>query len=131
MRSWGRSRWPCVRVPQPRTCRAQRSQGSRTRYLNVVGEDAVIKAVTDCWASLWTDRAIAYRQRQGIDAHEVAIAVVVQDMVPAEIAGVMFSANPVTGARDEIVVDASRGLGEAVVSGLVTPDHYVLDGAGR
>jgi rifampicin phosphotransferase len=105
--------------------------GQQDTYLNVVGEDAVIKAVTDCWASLWTDRAIAYRQPQGIDAHEVAIAVVVQEMVPAEIAGVMFSANPVTGARDEIVVDASSGLGEAVVSGLVTPDHYVLDGAGR
>jgi phosphohistidine swiveling domain-containing protein len=105
--------------------------GQQDTYLNVVGEDAVINAVADCWASLWTDRAIAYRQRQGIDTHEVAIAVVVQEMVPAEIAGVMFGANPVTGARDEIVVDATSGLGDAVVSGLVTPDHYVLDCAGR
>ncbi|NMR29316.1 PEP/pyruvate-binding domain-containing protein [Crystallibacter degradans] len=105
--------------------------GQQDTYLNVVGEDAVIQAVADCWASLWTDRAITYRQRQGIDPHEVAIAVVVQEMVPAEMAGVMFGANPVTGARDEIVVDASGGLGEAVVSGLVTPDHYVLDSAGR
>ncbi|AUI51129.1 PEP/pyruvate-binding domain-containing protein [Arthrobacter crystallopoietes] len=105
--------------------------GQQDTYLNVAGEDAVLAAVGDCWASLWTDRAIAYRQRQGIDPHEVAIAVVVQEMVPAEMAGVMFGANPVTGARGEIVVDASSGLGEAVVSGLVTPDHYVLDGAGR
>ncbi|HEX2140498.1 MAG TPA: PEP/pyruvate-binding domain-containing protein, partial [Woeseiaceae bacterium] len=105
--------------------------GQQDTYLNVVGEDAVIQAVVDCWASLWTDRAIAYRQRQGIDPQEVAIAVVVQEMVPAETAGVMFSANPITGERSEIVVDASSGLGEAVVSGLVTPDHYVLDSAGR
>jgi pyruvate,water dikinase len=90
----------------------------------------VAKAVVDCWASLWTDRAIAYRQRQGIDPHEVALAVVVQKMVPADAAGVLFTANPVTGERSEIVVDASPGLGEAVVSGRVTPEHYVLDRSG-
>jgi rifampicin phosphotransferase len=104
--------------------------GQQDTFLNVVGEEAVAKAVADCWASLWTDRAIAYRRRQGIDPHEVAIAVVVQKMVPADAAGVMFTANPVTGERSETVVDASPGLGEAVVSGRVTPEHYVLDRTG-
>lgn len=107
------------------------SAGQQDTFLNVVGEQAVAKAVADCWASLWTDRAIAYRRRQGIDPHEVAIAVVVQKMVPADTAGVMFTANPVTGERSEIVVDASAGLGEAVVSGRVTPEHYVLDRSGK
>ncbi|MFE5839437.1 PEP/pyruvate-binding domain-containing protein [Arthrobacter sp. NPDC056493] len=105
--------------------------GQQDTFLNVVGEEAVAKAVADCWASLWTDRAIAYRQRQGIDPREVTIAVVVQKMVPADVAGVMFTANPVTGERGEIVVDASPGLGEAVVSGRVVPEHYVLDRTGR
>jgi pyruvate,water dikinase len=79
-----------------------------------------------CFASLWTDRAIAYRERQGIDQQTVKLAVVVQRMVAAEVAGVLFTANPVTGARDELVIHASPGLGEAVVSGLVTPDYFVL-----
>lgn len=105
--------------------------GQQDTYLNVIGEEALLQAVLDCWASLWTDRAISYRQRQGIDQRQVAIAVVVQEMVQAETAGVMFSANPVTGERREIVIDASAGLGEAVVSGLVTPEHYVLDSAGK
>jgi rifampicin phosphotransferase len=91
----------------------------------------VLDAVRRCWGSLWTDRTIAYRRKLGIDSREVRIAVVVQSMVEAEYAGVMFTANPVTGARDEIIVDASPGLGEAVVSGLVTPDHYVLDTSGQ
>ncbi|MBT2550521.1 PEP/pyruvate-binding domain-containing protein [Arthrobacter sp. ISL-65] len=105
--------------------------GQQDTFLNVVGEEAVAKAVTDCWASLWTDRAIAYRRRQGIDPREVAIAVVVQEMVPADAAGVMFTANPVTGERGEIVVDASPGLGEAVVSGRVTPERYLLGRTGK
>jgi rifampicin phosphotransferase len=100
--------------------------GQQDTFLNVVGEEAVLEAVRKCWASLWTDRAIAYRRREDIDPHDVAIAVVVQRMVPADAAGVLFTANPVTGRRDEIVIDAGWGLGEAVVSGLVTPDHYVL-----
>jgi rifampicin phosphotransferase len=100
--------------------------GQQDTFLNVVGEQAVLDAVRRCWASLWTERAIAYRERQSLDQSTVKIAVVVQCMVAADIAGVMFTANPVTGARHEIVVDASPGLGEAVVSGEVTPDHYVL-----
>ncbi|MEW1821553.1 PEP/pyruvate-binding domain-containing protein [Arthrobacter sp. NPDC080031] len=105
--------------------------GQQDTYLNVIGEEDIIQAVSSCWASLWTDRAMAYRLRQGIDPHEVAIAVVVQKMVPAAMAGVMFTANPVTGERGEIVVDANPGLGEAVVSGRVTPEHYVLDRSGK
>ena len=105
--------------------------GQQDTYLNVVGADALLDAVRRCWGSLWTDRAIAYRRRLGIAPDEVAIAVVVQRMVDAEVAGVMFTADPVSGRRDRIVVDASRGLGEAVVSGRVTPDHYELDARGR
>jgi len=105
--------------------------GQQDTFLNVIGEEKVLDAVVRCWASLWTDRAVAYRQRQGIDPRTVAIAVVVQKMVEPRSAGVMFSANPVTGERGEIVVDAGAGLGEAVVSGLVTPGHYVLDSRGR
>lgn len=105
--------------------------GQQDTYLNVLGESAVLAAVRSCWASLWTDRAIAYRRGRGIDPGEVRIAVVVQRMVPAETAGVMFTADPVSGERDRIVLDASSGLGEAVVSGLVTPDHYVLGPRGH
>jgi pyruvate,water dikinase len=104
--------------------------GQQDTYLNVVGEAAVIDAVQRCWGSLWTERAIAYRSRIKIDSADVRIAVVVQRMINAEVAGVMFTADPVSGDRETIVVDASSGLGEAVVSGLVTPDHYALDGRG-
>ncbi|AKT37109.1 PEP/pyruvate-binding domain-containing protein [Chondromyces crocatus] len=100
--------------------------GQQDTFLNVVGLAAVLTAVRRCWASLWTDRAIAYRARQGLERAPVKMAVVLQRMAPAEVAGVLFTANPVTGARDETVIDANPGLGEAVVSGLVTPDHFVL-----
>jgi phosphohistidine swiveling domain-containing protein len=105
--------------------------GQQDTYLNVVGAEALLDAVRGCWGSLWTERAIAYRRRRDIDSGAVRIAVVVQRMVPSEFAGVLFTANPVTGDRTEVVIDASSGLGEAVVSGLVTPDHYVLDADGR
>ncbi|MEV4564226.1 PEP/pyruvate-binding domain-containing protein [Nonomuraea sp. NPDC049419] len=105
--------------------------GQQDTFLNVAGEQALLDAVRRCWASLWTDRAVAYRARLRLDDSEVRIAVVVQRMVEAETAGVMFTANPVTGDRTQLVVDAGRGLGEAVVSGLVTPDHYVLRPSGE
>ncbi len=105
--------------------------GQQDTYLNVVGETELLDAVRRCWGSLWSERAIAYRGRLGIDPADVRIAVVVQRMVDADAAGVMFTADPVTGERDHIVVEASAGLGEAVVSGLVTPDHYILDRDGR
>ncbi|WHT21041.1 PEP/pyruvate-binding domain-containing protein [Crossiella sp. CA-258035] len=102
--------------------------GQQDTYLNVVGAQALLDAVRRCWASLWTDRAVSYRETNRIEHATVRLAVVVQRMVEAEVAGVMFTANPVTGRRDEVVVDASPGLGEAVVSGSVNPDHFVLDG---
>ncbi|HEY5787664.1 MAG TPA: PEP/pyruvate-binding domain-containing protein [Microlunatus sp.] len=103
--------------------------GQQDTYLNVVGAEAVLDATRRCWASLWTERAVSYRITQGIDHAEVSLAVVVQRMIDAEVAGVMFTANPVTGNRRQLVVDASPGLGESVVSGAVNPDRFVLDGA--
>lgn len=104
--------------------------GQQDTYLNVVGADAVVDAVRRCWASLWTERAVSYRETQGIDHDAVHIAVVVQRMVDAQVAGVLFTADPVTGTRHRAVIDASPGLGEAVVSGAVNPDHVVVDGDG-
>src|SRR5690606_1210701 len=78
--------------------------GQQDTYLNVIGPRAVLEAVRSCFASLWTDRAISYRERLGIDPATVKLAVVVQRMVDADAAGVMFTANPVTGARDEVVI---------------------------
>ncbi|WP_224048347.1 PEP/pyruvate-binding domain-containing protein [Arthrobacter sp. NicSoilB4] len=101
--------------------------GQQDTFLNVVGIDAVLAAVRQCWASLWTDRAASYRATHGISPSTVSLAVVVQRMVDAAVAGVLFTANPVTGRRHEAVVDASPGLGEAVVSGAVNPDHFVVD----
>ena len=101
--------------------------GQQDTYLNVMGVPALLEAVRNCWASLWTDRATAYRASLGIDPDGVALAVVVQRMVDADTAGVMFTANPLTGRRRQIVIDASPGLGEAVVSGAVNPDHFVVD----
>ncbi|WP_258804676.1 PEP/pyruvate-binding domain-containing protein [Pseudarthrobacter sp. NS4] len=101
--------------------------GQQDTYLNVVGVGSVLEAVRKCWASLWTERATAYRASLGIDPADVALAVVVQQMVEVETAGVLFTANPVTGRRGHAVMDASPGLGEAVVSGAVNPDHYVVD----
>ncbi len=105
--------------------------GQQDTFLGMVALGPVLDAVRRCWASLWSERAIAYRAQLGIDPGEVAIAVVVQRMVPADVAGVLFTADPVTGARNRMVVDASEGLGEAVVSGLVTPDHVVMTYSGR
>lgn len=101
--------------------------GQQETYLNVRGEAALLDAVRRCWASLWTSRAIGYRSKMGIDHAAVAMGVVVQRMVPSEVSGVLFTANPTTGERGEMVVNASFGLGEAIVSGQVTPDTYVLD----
>jgi phosphohistidine swiveling domain-containing protein len=105
--------------------------GQQDTYLNVIGGDALHKAIVDCWSSLWTARAIGYRARNGIDHQAVSLAVVVQEMVPSEVAGVLFTANPLTGKRAEMVIDATFGLGEALVSGQVEPDHYVVDADGH
>jgi len=101
--------------------------GQQETYLNVVGEDALIEAVRRCWASLWTDRAVSYRASNGVDQRSVHLAVVVQRMVDAQVAGVLFTANPLTGKRRQAVIDANPGLGEAVVSGATNPDHFVIN----
>lgn len=106
--------------------------GQQETYLNVVGTGALAAAVTDCWASLWTARAMAYRAREGIGPDAVRLAVVVQRMVEADAAGVMFTANPANGRRDQIAISAAWGLGESVVSGTVSTDDVVVDaGTGR
>ncbi|MEV4176459.1 PEP/pyruvate-binding domain-containing protein [Nonomuraea sp. NPDC049709] len=101
--------------------------GQQDTYLNIRG-DALLDAVKRCWASLWNARAIAYRDQNGVPHEDVALAVVVQELVDADAAGVMFTADPVTGARDTTVINASWGLGEAVVGGQVTPDAIVVTG---
>jgi pyruvate,water dikinase len=100
--------------------------GQQDTYLNVIGQESVISAVQRCWASLWTARAIGYRTRNGIDPASVSLAVVVQLMAQADSAGVLFTANPLTGHRFETVIDANFGLGETIVSGQVDPDHFVV-----
>jgi rifampicin phosphotransferase len=99
--------------------------GQQDTYLNVRGAAALLDAVRECWASLWTERAVAYRARQGIDPAELALAVVVQRMVEADAAGVMFTANPTNGRRDELVLSAAWGLGESVVGALSKPTRNV------
>ncbi|MCC6312925.1 MAG: phosphoenolpyruvate synthase [Thermomicrobiales bacterium] len=103
--------------------------GQQATFLNVSGDDALLDAVRRCWASLWTARASGYRHRMGVDADSAAMGVVVQTMIPADAAGVLFTANPITGDRGEMTIDAAFGLGEAVVSGLVTPETHVIDKA--
>src|SRR5574340_96060 len=103
--------------------------GQQDTYLNVTGSEALIKAVIDCWSSLWTARAIGYRARNGVATASLALAVVVQRMVPSQVSGVLFTANPLTGLRSEMVIDAAFGLGEALVSGRVEPDQYIVDAA--
>lgn len=103
--------------------------GQQDTYLNIKGISSLLDAIRKCWASLWTERAVTYRERNRVLHSEASIAVVVQEMVPAEASGVLFTANPLTGKRTEMVIDAVTGLGEALVSGLVEPDHYVIDTA--
>ncbi|KAA2257538.1 phosphoenolpyruvate synthase [Solihabitans fulvus] len=100
--------------------------GQQDTYLNVVGAAAILQHVSRCWASLFTERAVAYRRRNGIDHRTVHMAVVVQQLVLPHAAGVLFTADPVTGNRKVATVDASFGLGEALVSGLVNPDVFTV-----
>ena len=100
--------------------------GQQETYLGVVGGDAVVEAVRRCWASLWSDRAIAYRDEQGFTHDDVALAVVVQRMIPADAAGVAFTLDPVTGLG-RVVIESAWGLGEVVVSGAVTPDSFAVE----
>src|SRR5437773_9668967 len=98
--------------------------GQQDTYLNVVGSAAILQHVSRCWASLFTERAVTYRLRNGFDHRKVHMAVVVQQMVFSQAAGILFTADPVTGNRKVASVEASFGLGEALVSGLVNADVY-------
>lgn len=100
--------------------------GQQETYLNVPA-DEVLEAAQNCWSSLFTPRAIFYREKKGFEHAKVAIAVVVQKMVNADKAGVMFTVHPATGEKDKLIIEGAWGLGEGVVSGTVTPDHYVID----
>ena len=105
--------------------------GQHDSFLNVEGAQAVAGAVGGCWASLWSPRAVSYRKRAGLDSADIAIAVVVQQMIDADRSGVLFTANPLDHRRDRMLLQASFGLGEAVVGGAVSPDGWVLDHAGE
>ena len=101
--------------------------GLQETYLNMRGEAMVLNAVKRCWASLWTARAISYRALHGIAPQDVSLAVIVQELVPADAAGILFTANPLTGACNQIMINATWGLGEAIVGGQVTPDTIVIE----
>ena len=98
--------------------------GQQDTYLNIIGEEAILKHISKCWASLFTERAVTYRIQNGFDHRKVHLAVVVQKMVFPQVAGILFTADPVTGNRKVLSIDASFGLGEALVSGLVNADIY-------
>ncbi len=103
--------------------------GQQSTYLNIEGEADVVEAVQRCWASLFEPQAIFYRAQAGFEHIDVGMGVVIQRMVQAERSGVMFTINPVTGDESSMVIEAVFGLGEAAVSGLVTPDMYIIDKA--
>lgn len=104
--------------------------GQQDSYLNICGREEVLAHISRCWASLYTDRAAIYRIQNGFEYRELSLAVIVQEMVFPEVSGIMFTADPISSNRKVVSVDASYGLGEALVSGLVTADHYkVREGA--
>ena len=103
--------------------------GQQETYLNVDTFESVLAYVVECWLSFFSERAMFYRQEKG-ELRDVSMAVVIQQMVNSRVSGVLFTVDPVHGRRDRMVVEAAHGLGEAVVSGSVTPDHYVLDRKG-
>ncbi|HIC88240.1 MAG TPA: hypothetical protein EYP04_02405 [Anaerolineae bacterium] len=101
--------------------------GQFDTYLNVVGLEQLLNGMKACWASLWAPHAIAYAQQQGIAPNEATMGVIVQQQIPAQASGVLFTLNPVTGREEEMVVEAVWGLGQALVSGRLSPDIYVVD----
>jgi len=100
--------------------------GQHATYLNLVGVEAIVQAVTRCWESARSERTLAYRRQQGLSVERVRLAMLVQHLVAADVSAVVFSANPVSGSREEVVINASWGLGESLVGGTVTPDTFVV-----
>jgi len=101
--------------------------GQQKTFLNIKGEANVLKKVQECWASLFEARAIFYREEKGFNHFKVGLAVPIQEMIPAEISGVMFTINPVTNQKNQIIIEAVWGLGEYIVQGEVTPDTYLVE----
>jgi pyruvate,water dikinase len=100
--------------------------GQHDTYLNIRGADAVLSAVDRCVRSAVSQEALAYRRERGLPVDDVKIAVLVQHLVESDVSAVLFSANPITGSRDEVMINASWGLGESIVGGTVTPDTFVV-----
>ena len=100
--------------------------GQHETYLNIVGPEAIIQAVTRCWDSARSEQALDYRRKQGLSVEHPQLAVLVQQLVAADVAAVVFSANPITGNRDEVMINSSWGLGESIVGGTVTPDTFIV-----
>ena len=98
--------------------------GQQDTYLNIIGQGAILKHISKCWASLFTERAVLYRLQNGFDHRKVYLSVIIQKMIFPDVAGIIFTADPVTGDRKVLSIDASFGLGEAMVSGLVNADNY-------
>ena len=123
--------WPCVRARCREDGLTASFAGQQESYLNVRGGDAVLDRVRECWASFFSPRALFYRAQKAVLA-DTRMAVVVQEMVQADKSGVMFTVDPIRNRRDCMVIEGAPGLGEAIVSGEITPDHYVVsrdDGA--
>lgn len=104
--------------------------GQYDTYLNIRGREELLEAIKSCWASLWNARAVSYRLKQGIDSDDISQAVIVQKQIDADRAGVLFTANPLNGRRDRMLITAAWGLGDAVVSGEVNPDRYIIERPG-
>ncbi len=102
--------------------------GQQDTYLNIIGKEAILQHISKCWASLFTDRAVIYRMQHGFDHRQVYLSVIVQKMVFPEASGILFTADPITNNRRLLSIDASFGLGEALVSGLVSADCYKVQG---
>ncbi len=100
--------------------------GQHETYLNIVGADAILEAIIRCWDSARSEHALDYRRQQGLSVERPQIALLVQQLVAADVAAVVFSANPITGNRDEVLINASWGLGESIVGGTVTPDAFAV-----
>jgi pyruvate, water dikinase len=100
--------------------------GQQDTYLNVFGKTELLKSVINCWASLFTARAVYYRKKQGFNTEKVGLCAVIQKMVQSNVSGIMFTADP-TGDLNKIIIEAGFGLGETVVSGSITPDNYIID----
>ena len=100
--------------------------GQHETYLNIVGADAIMEAITRVWDSARSERALEYRRQQGLSVEHLQLAVFVQQLVASDVSAVVFSANPITGSRAEIMINASWGLGESIVGGTVTPDTFIV-----